>query len=170
MMSNGQAGGAKDQLAAIGAMIVRSQALDGEGKEMVSSESPPHRHTASITWFHHVQSAYVSYLGTVQYIAQYIAADVTANHGRGSLPREKALSLFKMAGKCLERAEEMYDTAQGEGRGLISAEVPVGVASSAPTALPSQVPPSQSHRQRWQCLCVHCKVNVHTLCSCVYVE
>ena len=43
-MSNGQqAGGAggmgKEQLSTIGAMIVRSQTLDGEGKEMVWLET-----------------------------------------------------------------------------------------------------------------------------------
>ena len=77
----------------------------------------------------------MSYLGTVGYITQCVASDITANQGRGSLPREKTLSLFKMASKCLERAEEMYDSAREEGRGL---EEPVGVASSAPPSLPVQ--------------------------------
>ena len=40
MMSNGQqaggrGGAGKEQLSAVGAMIVKSQTLDGEGKEMV---------------------------------------------------------------------------------------------------------------------------------------
>ena len=77
----------------------------------------------------------------MQYISQCIAADITTNEGRGSLARGKTVSLFKMAGKCLERAEEMYDAAQGEGRGLTGE----GVASSLPTS-PSQVSPVHYHR------------------------
>lgn len=65
-----------------------------------------------------------------------MAADITANRGRGTLPREKTLSLFKMAGKCLERAEEMYDSAREEERGLVGdgEEVLAGVAWSAPAS------------------------------------
>lgn len=66
----------------------------------------------------HLQSAYQSYLRTVQYISQYLAADVMTNQGRGSLPKEKAVKLFKMAKNCLERSEEMYVCVQEEGRGL----------------------------------------------------
>lgn len=68
------------------------------------------------------QTAYRSYLGTVQYIMQYLAADITTNQARGSLPGPTAAKLFKMAKHCLERAEEMYDTAQEEGRVLAGSE------------------------------------------------
>lgn len=72
-----------------------------------------------------MQSAYQSYLRSVQYIMQYLAADITTNQTRGSLPSQPAAKLFKMAKHCLERAEEMYDTAQEEGRGLACRSVDV---------------------------------------------
>ena len=74
----------------------------------------------------------------MQYITQCISGGAAANQGRGSLPGEKTLSLFKMAGKCLERAEEMYNSAREEGRGLAEDPAVGGVASSAPPSLPCQ--------------------------------
>ena len=100
------------------------------------------------------------------YITQCVAADITANQGRGSLPREKTLSLFKMASKCLERAEEMYDSAREEGRGL---EEPVGMASSAPPSLPMQAI-RPSHR-RYDSILRHFHLDSCLLfcCECVCI-
>ena len=48
----------------------------------------------------------------------YLAADIITNESRGSLPPQTAGNLFRMAKQCLERAEEMYESARGEGRSL----------------------------------------------------
>lgn len=130
----------KEQLSAIGAMIVESQTLDGNGKEMVyystyyystrPKDAPILQYC--YTCMYTTQIAYQSYLRAVQYITQYIASDIPANQGRGSLQREKTASLFRMAKHCLERAEEMYDTAQEEERGLVGATPPVAMTSSVP--------------------------------------
>lgn len=38
--------------------------------------------------------------------------------GQGALPSQHVLQLFTLAKNCLERAESIYTTAQGEGRSL----------------------------------------------------
>ena len=81
----------------------------------------------------HSQNAYQSYLKSVQYIMQTLAADITTNQARGSLPGQQVTKLYKLAKHCMERAEEMYDTAQGEGRGLACAEPVEGPAVPVPS-------------------------------------
>ena len=120
-----------------------------------------------------VQSAYQNYLRSTQFIMQYLAADIVTNESRGSLPAQTAVNLFKMAKQCLERAEEMYESARGEGRplahgereGVDSAAVPipsqaqVGVASQTGTAAVAAYQPQYQNTRYgvWACMhaCMH---------------
>lgn len=71
------------------------------------------------------------------------------NQARGSLPGKTAAKLFKMAKHCLERAEEMYDTTQEEGRVFAGNEPATGPASCTPTPIPMQSAMQQYQQQRY---------------------